>query len=128
MFADAPVAALTKGEETENRHLHVDLVHLRGRRYRMKRSRLCRQASKTGIRVVLRRYSPGASDRFAFADVLNKCIFDLASNTQPAKLDNEFLGLKMAAEDELEELLRDASKSTRYEANAKVWLSMKPER
>jgi hypothetical protein len=59
---------------------------------------------------------------------LSKCIFDLASNTQPAKLDNEFLGLKMAAEDELEELLRDASKSTRYEADAKVWLSMKPER
>jgi hypothetical protein len=28
MFADAPVAALTKGEETENRHLHVDLVRL----------------------------------------------------------------------------------------------------
>jgi hypothetical protein len=55
---------------------------------------------------------------------LSKCIFDPASNIQPAKLVHEMLGLKMATEDELLELLREASKSTRYEADAKAWLSM----
>jgi hypothetical protein len=50
------------------------------------------------------------------------------SNIQHAELDNEMLGLKMATEDELEELPREASKSTRYEADAKVWLSIAVQR
>ncbi|KAL3485663.1 hypothetical protein BJX62DRAFT_242745 [Aspergillus germanicus] len=132
MFADALVAALRKGGGTENRHLHVDLARLsQNQALELTRKALPNEEIKTVQASFEDRYKSGlekvlagAGDNFAFADVLSKCIYDPASNTQPAKLDNEMLGLKMATKDELLELFREASKSTQYEADAKVWLSM----
>ncbi|KAL3441333.1 hypothetical protein BJX65DRAFT_313930 [Aspergillus insuetus] len=131
MFADALVAALRKGGETENRHLHVDLARLsQNQALELTMKALPNEEIKTVQASFEDRYESGlakvlagASDKFAFADVLSKCMFDPASNTQPARLDNEMLGLKMATEGDLLELFREASKSTRYEADAKVWLS-----
>jgi hypothetical protein len=135
-FGAALVSVLNHLVETENRHLNVNLALLsQNQALQLGREALPGEEVKTirasyekRYRSGLKRVLSGASDKLAFADVLSKCMFDPTVNVQPEHLDNDLLGIKLATDDEVRDMLRIASTSKCYESDAIAWNnSLSPE-
>lgn len=122
MFGKALVAALQKPSATENKHLHVELVRISQKRaLQLTKEALPMDEFETVPASFEERYQSGIKklldgvmDKFVFADVLSKLIFDPATNILPSHLDNDLLGVHQLTADELKDVLKETSKSTRY--------------
>ncbi|KAL2212395.1 NAD(P)-binding protein [Sarocladium strictum] len=125
-FAAALVGVLDNLEDTKNKHLNVNLALLSQKQaLKLAQEALPGEVIKTIPRSYDERYKTGlekvlsgVTDTHTFSDVLSKVIFDPKVNVQPGYLDNDMLGVKLATDEEIRELLRQASTSERYKPKA----------
>jgi hypothetical protein len=123
-FAAALVGVLDNLAGTENKHLNVNLALLsQNQALRLAQESLPGEEIKTIPRSYDERYKTGLEKVLSgvtdtFSDVLSKVIFDPKVNVQPVYLDNDMLGVKLATDEEIRDLLRHASTSERYKPKA----------